>query len=86
MAIEVLGFSTYQSRSWVIHLYSNREDSMSTRKKIYCALITLIAFAPWAHAAVPMPEPSAISMIGVDLLCVGALVVLFRRRSPRDRN
>jgi hypothetical protein len=67
------------------------------RKWLFFAVITLVTFAPRAHAwdtagisvarkAVPaamtvqVPEPSSPGLLAIDLLSVGAMIIVFRRR------
>jgi hypothetical protein len=63
------------------------------------AVITLVSFAPLARAqsspsvvkpvgpisAVPMPEGSSTAILAIDLLTVGALIFVFRRRAARTK-
>ncbi len=37
-----------------------------------------------AVLVVPVPEPSSPALLGIDLLSVGALIVLFRRAAGRS--
>jgi hypothetical protein len=66
------------------------------RKSLCVAVIAVACSAPWARAEsvvvqtahvkdphgkkIPMPEPSSASILVVDLLAVGGLLFLFRRR------
>ena len=60
------------------------------QKALYCALLTLVSFAPLARAqvvessakkkSVAMPEASSPAILATDLLSVGALIFLMRRR------
>jgi hypothetical protein len=62
-------------------------------KTLCSAVIALAVFAPWACAqikpekpdvlVVAMPEPSTPTVLAIDFLCVGALILLFRGRSTR---
>jgi len=68
------------------------KDSM--RKLLYSAVIMLVSFAPLAHAhALPavltpaqpiaMPEVGTPAILATDLLSVGVLIFVFRRRAAR---
>ncbi len=71
------------------------KDSM--RKLLYSAAIALVGFAPLARAqsspdviktpvpvtAVQMPEAASPAILAADLLSVGALIFVFRRRAAR---
>jgi hypothetical protein len=71
------------------------KDSM--RKLLYSAVIALVSFAPLARAQArpdlitPKPPPAPIAMpevatpaiLAMDLLSVGALIFVFRRRAAR---
>jgi hypothetical protein len=71
----------------------------STRKLLYCAVIALVSFAPLARAQsrpnvlspgpqvapVQMPEVSTTAILATDLLSVGALIFMFRRRVARTK-
>ena len=64
-------------------------------RKLFCPIVLAFAgFVPGAHAhisapvqalpmtlIVPMPEPWSPALLAVDLLAVGVLVFLFRRRT-----
>jgi hypothetical protein len=58
------------------------------RKAFYVAFSILTCVVPSAHAAavVPMPEPSSVVLLGVDLLFVGSLVFFIYRRANRNGN
>jgi hypothetical protein len=62
-------------------------------KILFYTVIAFVGFAPWACArpeperpewperrVVAMPEPSSPAVLAADLLCVGALTLVFRRR------
>jgi hypothetical protein len=65
------------------------------RKLLFPAVITLVSFAPMAHAkssaivlgppklVIQMPEPSSATILAADLMCVGALIFALRRRMSR---
>jgi hypothetical protein len=65
---------------------------ISMQKLIYSAVIMLVSFAPAAHAQakpqvlrppaapVQMPEVASTAILATDLLSVGVLIFLFRRR------
>lgn len=65
----------------------------STRKLLYCAVIALATFAPMGRAQVEkpgvlvapvqMPEVSSTAILATDLLSVGVLIFVFRRRAAR---
>jgi hypothetical protein len=66
---------------------------VSMRKLMYSAVIMLVSFAPAAHAQakpqairppaapVPMPEVASTAILAMDLLSVGVLIFIFRRRA-----
>jgi hypothetical protein len=66
----------------------------SMRKLLYSAVIMLVSFAPMAHAQVlpavltpappiAMPEAATPAILATDLLSVGVLIFVFRRRAAR---
>jgi len=68
------------------------KDSM--RKLLYSAAIMLVSFAPSAHAqakrlvvtpVIQMPEVANTAILATDLLSVGILIFVFRRRAARTK-
>jgi hypothetical protein len=65
------------------------------RKVLYSAVIMLVSFAPSARAqarrlvltpapmVIQMPEVANTAILATDLLSVGILIFVFRRRAPR---
>jgi hypothetical protein len=70
----------------------------SMRKVLYSAVLALVCFAPMAHGqakplvlsprplVVSMPEVATPAILATDLISVGALIFVFRRRRAARTN
>jgi hypothetical protein len=89
MAIGVQQIST---PTWEF-LYHRREEEAPMRKLFCSTVLALVSFVPGAQAGtiapiqtaplgliIPMPEPSSPALLAVDVLSVGVLAFLLRRR------
>ena len=78
MAVGVLQISA-QSREWLYPVAKGEAPMRSVLCSTALALLSVVSRA-YAGAVVSMPEPSSPSLLWVDLLAVGVLVLLLRRR------
>ena len=92
--MEVKLHETFELTWGIVISRSISEEKM--RKSLCVAVLAVSFLAPWVRAEnvvvqtarikpkeierIAMPEPSSVSILAVDLLAVGGLVLLFRRR------